>query len=67
MSARQPPAVAERLTEDDFDRAFGPRLAQAIGFNDSGQCVVNSALTRTRYVYWDWAAGRYVTEPRRQS
>lgn len=59
--------ATERLTESEFDRAFGQRVSQAIGFNADGKCVVNSALTRTSYVYWDWAAGRYVTEPRRQS
>jgi hypothetical protein len=56
--------VTERLTEAEFDQAFGPRLAQAIAFNAAGRCVVNSALTRARYVYWDWAAGKYVAEPR---
>jgi hypothetical protein len=61
---RPPPEVTERLTEDEFDKTFGLRLAQAIAFNPAGRCVVNSALTRTRYVFWDWAAGRYVVERR---
>ncbi len=61
------PVITERLTEDEFDQAFGRRVSQAIGFNLAGKCVVNSALTRKLYVYWDWAAGRYVVEPRRQS
>lgn len=54
-----------RLTEDAFDQRFGERVAQAIAFDAAGRCVVNSALTRTRYVYWDWTTGTYVAEPRR--
>jgi len=65
VSARQVPEVTGRLTETEFDQAFGPRVAQAIGWTEAGKCVVNSALTRTRYVYWDWSVGRYVVEPRR--
>lgn len=65
--SRQVPEVTERLAEDAFDQAFGPRVAQAIGFDAAGKCVVNSALTRTRYVYWDWSGSRYVVESRRQS
>jgi hypothetical protein len=56
--------LTTRLTEAEFDQAFGGRLAQAIGFDAVGKCVVNSALTRTLYVAWDWAAGKYVTERR---
>lgn len=56
--------VTERLTEDAFDQAFGERVSQAIAFNAAGQCVVNSALTRTSYISWDWAAGRYTVAPR---
>jgi len=58
-----------RLTEAEFDAKFGKRLAQAIAF-DSGtprRCVVNSALTRTKYVTWNWQTGSYDVEPRRQS
>jgi hypothetical protein len=61
---RKLPEVTERLTEDAFDRVFGLRVSQAIGWNAAGKCVVNSALTRSRYVHWDWPAGRYVVEGR---
>jgi hypothetical protein len=65
--SKQAPEITERLTEADFDQAFGPRVAQAIAFDGAGRCVVNSALTRTRYVHWDWADSKYVVEARRQS
>ena len=64
MENTAPAETGERLTESEFDQAFGKRRAQSIGFNAAGKCVVNSALTRTRYVYWDWTASRYVSEPR---
>jgi hypothetical protein len=56
-----------RLTEDEFDKAFGQRVAQAIAFDGEGRCVVNSALTRRKYVTWNWQTGSYDVEPRRQS
>lgn len=56
-----------RLTGAEFDQRFGKRTAQAIAFDADGRCVVNSALTRTKYVAWNWQAGSYDVEPRRQS
>jgi hypothetical protein len=64
VSTQQLPEVTERLAEPEFDEVFGRRVAQSIGFNERGLCVVNSALTRRLYVWWDWQAGRYVAEPR---
>lgn len=64
---KRSPDITERLTETEFDQVFGRRLSQAIGFNDDGKCVVNSALTRKSYIHWDWSDSRYVVEPRRQS
>jgi hypothetical protein len=58
---------ASRLTEAEFDQQFGLRVSQAIAFDDKGRCVVNSALTRTKYVAWNWQTGTYDVEPRRQS
>ena len=55
-----------RLAEPEFDAKFGQRVAQAIAFDADGRCVVNSALTRTKYVAWNWATGAYDVEPRRQ-
>jgi hypothetical protein len=56
-----------RLTEAEFDQQFGKRVSQAIAFDDNGRCVVNSALTRRKYVAWNWQTGSYDVEPRRQS
>lgn len=56
-----------RVTEAEFDKRFGPRTAQSIGFNAAGKCVVTTALTRTKYVAYNWTAGDYDVEPRRRA
>jgi hypothetical protein len=56
-----------RVTEPEFDKRFGQRVAQSIGFNADSKCVVTTALTRTKYVAYNWATGDYDVEPRRRS
>ncbi len=53
-----------RLSEAAFDARFGERKAQAIAFNEAGQCVVSSALTAREYITWNWQTGRYDRQPR---
>jgi hypothetical protein len=47
-----------------FGREFGEVLACSGTSTRSDGYLVNSALTRQTYVYYDWATGKYVTEPR---
>lgn len=47
-----------------FGRAFGEALACSGTSTDHDGYLVNSALTASRYVYYDWDTGQYVTEPR---
>lgn len=63
--AGQPPVIGEgRLTESEFDAEFGDRLSQAIAFDSAGRCVVNSALTRSEYITWNWQRGAYDRQAR---
>jgi hypothetical protein len=52
------------LESGAFDRAFGEALACSGTSTARDGYLVNSALTRRTYVYYDWTTGQYVTEPR---
>ena len=49
-----------RLEEREFVAQFGPVLAMS----SWGARWVGSALTKTKYIYFDHTSGQYVTEGR---
>ena len=53
-----------RLTEEKFDEKFGQRKAQSIGFNADGKCVVTTALTKSKYIWYNWGTHEYMVESR---
>jgi hypothetical protein len=54
----------QRLNEDAFDAKSGVRLAQAFTPTNDRGCLVDSALTKTEYIRYDWATGQYIRERR---
>ncbi len=50
----------------DFERRFGEVLAMGATSNRDGYWV-NSALTKTKYIHYDWIKGVYVVHDRNAS
>lgn len=48
----------------DFGRQFGEVLACSGTSTSHDGYLVNSALTASQYIRYDWQSGKYVTEPR---
>ena len=62
-----PPAEADtdgRLGLDAFEKRYGRITSHAIAFDASGHMVINSALTRSKYIAYDWSARVYTVESR---
>jgi len=57
-----------RLALEEFEQKFGEVKACSIAFatatDDSRPCVLNSALTRSKYIAYDWSACVYTVTPR---
>jgi hypothetical protein len=57
-------AADARLTIPGFEQRFGTILAMPAALNAASQEIVNSALTRSRYIAYDWQRGEYISKPR---
>jgi hypothetical protein len=66
-TGQAPAETDDRLGQAEFEARFGRILSHAIAFNAASRMVINSALTRTKYVTWNWTEQRYDVEPRRAS